>query len=181
MAAFRNFFFLFLFFLFGCETPTKPQLSGVNANRINYLPDGKIFFTNVRSVYYLKQSMESAKIDFYRHRQRLDVDTLPLIELAIADAWDRDEAYLIAEPCAYFSNYDSIAIDWQDKKNGMKGVIWYKQGNPVQSTAFADDLGSLLKQPDVILTCTGKPFMPEDARDIYLTTLNDYRKWVSHK
>lgn len=165
--------------LIACESPVKSKKRTDN-NRIHYTADQKIYFTNVRSLYYQKQTQPGVNIDFYRHRQRWDTDTLPLFQLAIADAWDRDEAYLLLEPNDFFNLKDSIEILWLDTISNMRGKLLYMNGTPLQSTQFAVELGKLMKQP-LVLECNGQPFMPEKPRDIYLTTLRDYRKWVNLK
>ena len=112
--------------------------------------DTRMFFKNTRLLDYDKQEIPGNKMNVYRHEARYTEKDKPAVNLAIADNWMHNEAYLLVEPNTYFAGKDTIKIYWQADTTTitsldstardslpLHGTIVFGYGNKQSHYAFA--------------------------------------------
>ncbi|MDX2304790.1 MAG: hypothetical protein NW226_18410 [Microscillaceae bacterium] len=103
----------------------------------------KLFFRNVRKIFYDLEEQQSTKLRIYRIKTRPKRTDYPVINLALVENWRYDEAYLIIEPeGALEMDMDKkIEIHWQDSGSGQSGVyVFNKTGNKTEHVKFASEI-----------------------------------------
>lgn len=170
-----------LVLLVACGNTAANSSKKREPNRIYTTPSNRLYFLNVRSVYYDKESNEAAKLDYYRYGDRVTDNDKPVLNLAIVDAWTREEAYLVVEPNTFFENKDSIAIRWEDNNSGMKGYFYYVRKTPKDDYAFAEDLYPYLFKNNISLTYKNKPLFDDERVKAFKKTYKDFVKLIAAK
>lgn len=72
--------------------------------------DTELFFKNVRQSEYDLEENEASGFRIFRHRERVQSDTLPLLNLSIVVNVLQDEAYLFLEPSELVAAQESIRV-----------------------------------------------------------------------
>lgn len=159
-------------------------LSGNNkrdANRIYTTPANRLFFLNVRSLYYDKESNEKTQLDFYRYGDRIQTNENPVINLAIVDAKVREEAYLVIEPNNFFVSEDSIALRWEDSNTDMKGYFTYIKKSPKEDYEFLKSLYPYLLKQNISISYKGEPMFDDEQTKVFRKTFKDFEKLIAEK
>lgn len=176
----RSFFLLAaLLSILGCN-PDKT--TKVDQSKIVFATDdaSRLFFKNVRRIYYELETMEEAKLRIYRHKQRVISTELPILNLAIVDNWRYDEAYILLEPNELIGDGTTLIVQWQ--LGGEMGTINYARGNKTDQVAFADNLYDRLQQGclfRVQINETWVSFLDSDkSREAFRITMFDYYRLV---
>lgn len=146
--------------------------------RTFYNPEQKLYFNNVRSLFYSKETNDKAQIDFWILDKNNFSDSIPIIRLKIADAWTREEVYLSLEPNAFFVNKDTFEITWVDYENDMKGKFNYIQRGPINDFDFARDIYNSISN-NIGLFYKNIPLFDEESKEAFRITFKDYSKWIS--
>lgn len=124
--------------------------------------------------------MDAAKLNVYRHKQRVLSTALPVLNLAIVDNWRYDEAYLLLEPNEFIGNSNELLVQWQ--LGEVSNTIAYKQGNKTDQVAFADSLYNLLQQGcrfKIQINDSWVSFLDSDkSREAFRVTMFDYYRLV---
>ncbi len=140
----------------------------------------RLFFKNVRRIYYELEAMDVAKLNIYRHKQRVLSTDLPVLNLAIVDNWRYDEAYLLLEPNEFLGNSTELIVRWQMGEES--DTISYKQGNKADQVAFADSIYNLLQQDcrfKIQIKDSWVSFLDSDkSREAFRVTMFDYYRLV---
>lgn len=125
--------------LLACSPSKKKE---VNEDEAKYTTSdaSEIFFKNVRAIYYDKTSMDEAKLDIYKIKERMTSEEAPLVNLSIVVNWRHDEAYVLTEPNAYLQMMDTIQVIWQDSAYNESGQYLFTQGNKDKHFRFATQL-----------------------------------------
>lgn len=170
---------LILLSLLSCN-PDK--LTKVDQGKVTFATDdaSKLFFKNIRQLYYDLEEMEVAKLKVFRLKKR-DLSTeQPIINLALVDNWRYDEAYLLLEPNQLLANQDALMIKWISGENS--GEIIYQKGNKIAQVTFADQiyeqvqLGSALS---IKVNNSWTAFLDtEKSREAFRITMFDYYRLV---
>ncbi|MBO3698788.1 hypothetical protein [Roseivirga sp. E12] len=163
----------------GCNPDKQTK---VDQDKIVFATDdaSRLFFKNVRKIYYELEVMEAAKLDVYRHKQRELSTDVPVINLAIVDNWRYDEAYLLLEPNELIGTQGELAVQWE--LGAERGKIVFRPGNKAAQVAFADkvyhrlQLGCSFK---IQINDTWIPFLDSDkSREAFRITMFDYYRLV---
>lgn len=165
--------------ILGCNPDKQTK---VDQGDITFSTDqsSKLFFKNVRQVYYEVEEMDAAKLTVFRHKQR-DISTeLPIINLAIVDNWRYDEAYVLLEPNDFLTDQPDLLIKWEVGQES--GEVSYSKGNKSDQVAFADQLYARLQQGCTFsIKVDGKwtSFLDSDkSREAFRVTMFDYYRLV---
>lgn len=141
----------------------------------------KLFFKNLRQIYYDKEEMAAAKLELYRFKKRTTGNESPVINLAIVNNWRYDEAYLLLEPNSLLQ-LNELSIAWEDRENGQSGNIRFENGNKKTIVKFADQVYYQIQQgSEFTVKVDGKDTgilkSPED-RDAFRISMIDYYRLV---
>ncbi|OEK02685.1 hypothetical protein BFP97_14640 [Roseivirga sp. 4D4] len=163
----------------GCNPDKQTK---VDKDKIVFTTDdaSRLFFKNVRRIYYELEVMEAAKLDIYRHKQR-DLSTeAPVINLAIVDNWRYDEAYLLLEPNEVIGKQNELTVQWELGEEN--GEIIYTPGNKTTQVAFTDKLYDRLQQGcrfKLQINNNWVSFLDSDkSREAFRVTMFDYYRLV---
>lgn len=136
-----NRFIIWMLLILGIWACNPDKRKRIDAEHIVYKSNDatKLFFRNMRAIYYDKQTLEQAKIDVYRMKDRNQTEDYPVLNLALVNNWLQDEAYIIIEPNGFFSVGDTIRVTWQEE-SGRQGESIFIFGNKDNHTRFADEI-----------------------------------------
>ncbi len=172
--------FLFLTIVIACN-PDKNK--SVEAGELIYQTNDatKLFFRNVRSSYYEKQTLSEAKIDVYRMKNRNSTEDYPVLNLALVNNWLEDEAYIIVEPNSFYSVGDTIKVTWEDDSLRQQSIDFI-YGNKDNHTRFADKVYQNMLDLKVMEIYSGDKSWPlfsrNEDREIFRKTMIDFYRLV---
>lgn len=143
----------------------------------------ELFFRNVRQGYYDKETMDAAKLDIYRIKERSQAEDKPVLNLAIVINWRYDEAYVLTEPNTFLQTADTLRIYWQDTVQQQQGVHEYLPGNKDKHYQFASKIYNSLqdKQQLYFVNPEGEliPVLAQrEEREAFRKTMMDYYRLV---
>lgn len=173
-------FFLFLTLVFACNPDKNKSLK--EGELIYQTNDAtKLFFRNVRSAYYDKQTLSEAKIDVYRMKNRNSAEDFPVLNLALVNNWLQDEAHIIVELNSFYSVGDTIKVTWKDDSLGQQSINFI-YGNKDNHTRFADKVYQNmldLKAMEIYSENKSWPlFSRNEDREIFRKTMIDFYRLV---
>jgi len=136
---FNLLFSFILFITFSCKIDQNKE---VDRSKFTFKTgdDTELFFKNVRQLYYEVEEFPNAKLNIYRLRARSLDQSRPVLNLAIAMNWLKDEAYILPEPNDYLREMDPIIIYWASTTNTDKGKIILKYSTKEANLEFAADI-----------------------------------------
>jgi hypothetical protein len=139
--------------------------------------DTRLFFQNVRQLYYDREERPEAKMILYRIKERTTTQEYPLINLTIIDHWIQDEAYIYTECNRFFDEMTPIEVSWESPE-GQTGTYTMELMNKEGMLAFSQAIfeGIRLRNSFFILYETDSiPFLekPRD-REAFRKTMSDF-------
>jgi hypothetical protein len=139
--------------------------------------DTRLFFKNVRQLYYEIEERKEAKMNLYRIRERSQTNEYPLINLAIIDNWIKDEAYIYLEPNVFFDEMDPLEVRWE-APTGASGTYKLEVMNKEGMRAFAHRLFEGIRSGQTFYVTIEEqqhPFLdnPKD-REAFRKTMSDF-------
>jgi len=146
--------------------------------------DSRLFFKNVRQIYYEHEVPANTKLEVYRFGKRNLAADKPVINVALVNNWLYDEAYVIIEPSAYFDNMSSIEVEWQDAVSKQSGVYRFNFGPKDNHFKFASEIyQSVLAKHKLLVYTPDKQwvelFQSEADRDNFRKTMKDFYRLVN--
>lgn len=168
--------------LLACN-PNKSQKVAPDQVRFTTSDASELFFKNVRQLHYDKNTMDAAKLDIYRNKDRDTSRVDPVLNLAIAVNWRYDEAYLLLEPNDPLQDLDTIKILWKDTVRQQQGYYTFGGGSKEDQFNFAAQLyqGLQNEQRFFLISPEGEPvlFMSDrKSREAFRKTAFDYFRLV---
>jgi hypothetical protein len=175
--------FIVALLLYSCNlTPEKK----VNQNEAKFTTsaDSRLYFKNVRQIYYDRETPDNTKLEVYRFGKRSQAPDRPVINVALVNNWVHDEAYVIVEPNAYFDNMSSIEVEWQDNVSKQSGVYSFTYGPKNTHFKFASEIyQSVLAKHKLQVLNPDKQwvdlFQTDADRDNFRKTMKDYYRLVN--
>lgn len=161
--------------LFACN-PSKNK--GIDSADLSFQTDesSKLFFKNVRQLYYDKEMLEAAKLEVFRLKKREQSDKMPVINLSIVNNWRYDEAYVLLEPNAAAGDVTQLRVRWESSEDS--GEINFERGNKVKHLEFAWSIyAHILEQCRFQIYLDGEwkdVLNTEKAREAFRITMFDY-------
>jgi hypothetical protein len=139
------------------------------------LTSSQIRFQNLRSFFYEIKDFPNDLQTVFRFKNRVvKSDSLPFITFAIVLNKRHGEAYIMPELSAYFNNYDSLALRWE------QGQTVFKRTDAEEAYRFAAQLyNTLLYDKKLeyynLSEASWKPIMEDsNERKQLKMTLKDY-------
>jgi hypothetical protein len=155
-----------------------------NEAKFSTSTDSRLFFKNVRQIYYDLEIPENTKLEVYRFGKRNLTPDKPILNVALVNNWLHDQAYVIVEPNAYFDNMSSIEVEWQDDVSKQSGVYRFNFGPKDTHFKFASEIyQSILAKHKLLVFNSDKQwvdlFQSETDRDNFRKTMKDYYRLVN--
>lgn len=163
--------------------PSKNKKLELDQAKFSTSDASELFFKNVRQIYYDKNTLDAAKLDVYRSKDRNTSVTDPVLNLAIVINWRYDEAYLLLEPNEPLQELDTIKILWKDTVRQQQGYYTYAGGSKESQLNFAASLYQGLQhgQEFFLIDADGgqTKFMADrKSREAFRKTVFDYFRLV---
>lgn len=98
----------------------------------------KLFFKNVRQIYYDKEELSAAKLDLFRLKKRNESSDWPVLNLVIVNNWRYDEAYVLVEPNTAFDDAQAFQLYWSNNDGSEQGLIEFKKGDKQDIQRFCN-------------------------------------------
>lgn len=148
------FLFVLVLAFTNCEKRTKVHRNTQNPDFMTP-PDGRLYFLNVRSLYYKKVRKKSIPMDLYYYK----TDKMPIspsIQFYIADNWMYDEAYLMPELDSSFGQFtdmnlsftDTLSKEWHtfrpnqyNKENFLKAAMFLSNAIELGASIYIKAIG----------------------------------------
>ncbi|WKN45107.1 hypothetical protein [Tunicatimonas pelagia] len=167
--------------LIACNPDKKRKVNDAEA-KFTTSDASELFFKNVRQGYYDKETMEEAKLDIYRIKERSQAEEQPVLNLAIVINWRYDEAYVLTEPNTYLQQQDTLKIYWQDSVQ-QTGIYEYLPGNKERHYQFASQVYNSIQDAHQLSTKNAQgervPVLAtRDEREAFRKTMMDYYRLV---
>lgn len=180
----KNILLLFtLFWVTACGYKVKQKEVDVENSKFSTSQASVLFFNNVRQIFYDKQQIAPAKMNIYRFSDRSKAEDHPVLNLAIANNWLHDEAYILVEPNSFFNDPAQIEIVWTDTLTQEQGKYTFTFGNKNNHFRFAGQLHhSILNSHKLQVleqdsTLTDLLQLPKE-REAFRHTMVDYYRLV---
>lgn len=119
-----------------------------------------------------------AEKQFYRHKNRITENYMPIINLAIVQDNRKSKSYIVVEPNDSFGDKKSFIIFWRATMNDAVGVINYKYENEIGDYLFATELLKFISL-DFELTYCGIELFNKRSAEVFIQTFQDYHNIVS--
>lgn len=176
--------FIFIVALaFSCNFNNGKKIDKDHA-KFSTTADSRLFFKNVRQIYYNKEIKENTKLEVFRFSKRNLTQHMPAINLALVNNWMYDEAYVLIEPNSYFDGADTIEVEWTDKPGKQSGVYRFSLGSKETHFKFASQIyESILSKHRLLVYNQEKQwvnlFQTETDKDNFRKTMVDYYRLVN--
>lgn len=164
-----------------CSQP-EPQKTFLGDKQFRTTPPSRLYFNNVRSVYYYKERKPNTKIDLFTLRKMYKGNAYPILIPRIINNWMKDEAYIFLENNAYPQFSDSVMVQWEHETiDSLKGTYLMTRRTKKQQYEFAGKLFESLTNAHELSIQNEQgewiPFFDNfDDRMNYIATLKDYYK-----
>ncbi len=175
------FIIVLLFSLVSCEGGKRKEMRGQEA-KFTTSDASELFFKNVRAIQYDKVSMDEAKLDIYRIKDRVEGEDEPVLNVSIVINWRFDEAYVLTEPNAPLQDMDTLRIMWQDTVRNDSGVYQFSNGNKEAHFSLATQLYRNLQNQQALYLLRDEQKIPlmrdKKSREAFRKTMVDYLRLV---
>ena len=133
----------------------------------------RLYFQNVRSIHYDREIRQDASMTLFRHRNRLETDTLPSLDLVIILNPVKDDAYI------YFElKNGEWPIQIRTTYSGMVETIDFGNGNNLDHFDLLRKITPAIEQNAQFELILGGKIYPlwaeEKEKDVFKTVSEDY-------
>ncbi|MCH7413468.1 hypothetical protein MM213_08230 [Belliella sp. R4-6] len=139
----------------------------------------RIYFKNVRGLYYDIEGRDDAKMTVYRFGKRLIESESPLINLAILINRVKDEAYIYVEP-SWDTNYFKLRITLDDEVNTFD----FKSGDKLSHFEFVNRIYPFLRENAYFEVWKDDKWIPilenEKEIDALKTPISDFYRLINN-
>ncbi len=169
--------------IFSCNANVDKKVDQNGAN-FKTSADSRLYFKNVRQIYYDRETPENTKLEVFRFGKRNQQTDKPIINVALVNNWMHDEAYVIVEPSEYFEDISPIEVEWQDSGKKISGVYRFTLGPKENHFKFATEIyQSILAKHKLLVFNKDKRweslFQSEADKDNFRKTMRDYYRLVN--
>ncbi len=141
----------------------------------------RIYFKNVRGIFYDIEGREDAKMTIYRLGKRIQYTDIPVINLAIILNRVKDEAYILVEP-----NFEQrpIKIRWTLNNRNSYEHLEFNEGDKFQHFRFVQELSPLVESDVPVDIWFRESWVPiwenPKERDALRVPIQDFRRLINH-
>ena len=115
----------------------KANNSGKEVSELSITDADRIFFRNMRALYYDREGRTDAKMSIYRHGKRKQVEQGPYLNLAILLNQVKDEAYIFLEP---YPETLPLHVRWENADGSQADSISFTGGDKFAHYRFVQQL-----------------------------------------
>lgn len=175
--------FVIFFLLAGCTPGQSHDYNYQPRTMFKTTPPARLYFKNMRSVYYDQLAGRPDSMDYYRLRQFPDPKDSPVLQAVIADNWLRDEAYLLLEFNA-FPGAPKDTFRLVLRAGEQEEILRLAQVDPEAHQVVARQLLLALEAGREVLWQseqgqTYKLFDSDSERSAFRTTTADYQRMTA--
>lgn len=169
-------FFLQLL-LYACHQP-EAQKEFTGAQQFRTTDPSRLYFNNIRSVYYLQEQQPDTRIEFYKLRRFPQTKERPFLYPIIANNWMESEAYIFLEKNDFKEGFsDTLTIQWKSETDS--GYYYLPVANRENQYVLAGQLYESLRSRHRLFIKTKAaeftPFFTDiDEQQQFKTVLRDY-------
>ncbi len=176
----RLLLFLATIALLGACNPDKNRLVDRNEPKFKTTDASRLFFKNVRLLYYDLEEKNEGKIQILKLGRRLEDSTAAIINIYIINNWYQDRAYPMVSLSPYLEKFDTLEIE-MIKEDGNSEILFYNPSSTMnEQFYFASAIyEGLLKKYTFILKNDGSElFNNSDQREAFRITMVDFYRLV---
>jgi hypothetical protein len=159
----------------------KANNSGTEPSPMRMADAERIFFKNVRSVYYDIENRRDAKMTVYRHGNRVTNPGTPNVGFSIILNQYSQEAYIYLE-----SNFDEmpIRLRWSITEKNQVEEIAFDGGDKFAHFEFAQKVAPLLSENTIFEVWTQDKWIriweDEKEKKGIIVTMEDYQRLIGN-
>lgn len=138
----------------------------------------RLYFKNIRGLYYDLESRDDAKMSVYRYGKRIREADHPLFNLSILVNRVKDEAYIYIEPWSELNSFSLRAT-----VENQTDTLEYISGDKFVHFCFVEKLYPFLLKNTYFETLIDEVWIPilvdEKERDALRITIKDYYRLIN--
>ena len=141
----------------------------------------RLFFKNVRLLYYNLEEQNEGKIQVLSLKSRVEDSGKPIINVDLVNNWFQDRAYPMIRLSEYFNDVDRIEVVMTSKDGDSEIIAFDRQSNMIEHFYFATAIyEGILKQYQMTLASDNTPIMTDsEEREGFRITMVDYYRLVN--
>lgn len=163
----------------GCQQP-EPQREFTGDEQFRTTDPSRLYFKNMRSVYYYLENKPHAKADIFWLKRYSKAKDRPILYAKIVNDWMRDEAYIFVEN-GFYPHFpsDSLKLLWEDTTQDTSGQIILGTRSRQNQYAFCGQVYDALTKGYAFTMVDARGdtipiFEAGDDRTHFTTTVRDY-------
>lgn len=166
--------------LLACN-PDKERIVDRNTPVFKTNDATRLFFKNVRQLYYDLEEQNDGKIQVLRLSSRVEDPERPIINVDIVNNWFQDRAYPMIRLSAYFDQMERIEIEMLNEAGHSELLVFDKSSGIDAHFYFATALyEGILKKYTIRLRSDGTQlFADQNEREGFRITMVDYYRLVA--
>ncbi|MBD8488912.1 hypothetical protein IFO69_09165 [Echinicola sp. CAU 1574] len=142
----------------------------------------RLYFKNVRQIYYDIERRDDAKVDIFRYSRNSNNKKLLFLNLSIILSRIKNEAYIFVEPSEALEKQEEIEIRWKNQSSQKQGEIYFRFGDRFTHYDFVSKLAPLIEENidfEVKFDQEWQPILvSEKERFSFKVTAEDYFRLV---
>jgi hypothetical protein len=151
--------------------------SGKEASILSITDAERIYFKNVRGIYYDLENRRDAKMLVYRLGKRIEEADYPLINLSILINRVKDEAYIYVEP-----SWETNGFSLRVSVAGQTDTLEFVNGDKFAHFEFVNELYPFLVENSYFEVLDGSNWVPiledEKERDALRIPIKDFYRLI---
>ena len=172
-------FFLVLNIL-ACN-PDKEKIVDRNNPVFKTNDASRLFFKNVRQLFYDLEEKNEGKIQIFRMKDRSADSTIPVIQVDLINNWHEDRAYPMISLSGYFDDKESVEVQLEFADGTSELINFDKSGTMNDHFYFSSALyEAILRKAKIRLKDSQQMlFEDDDLRNDFRITMVDFYRLVS--
>lgn len=177
---YQGVFIVILMLLVGCN-PDKNRVVDRNNPVFKTTDATKLFFKNVRTLYYDIEERNDGKIQILRLKSRVEDSSRAIINVDIVNNWFQDRAYPMVVLSSYFDSLEDFELVISASDGFEETLGFNRQSSMDSHFYFASAIyEGILKGRDFRLANSGlKLFTESEEREAFRTTMVDFYRLVA--
>jgi hypothetical protein len=165
---------------FACN-PDKERVVDRNAPVFKTNDATRLFFKNVRLLYYDMEEQNDGKIQVLRLSSRVEDAEKPIINVDIINNWFQDRAYPMIRLSEYFNDLERVEIEMRSNEGHSETIVFNRGAGMDEHFYFASAIyEGILKKYTFKLKPDGTQlFAEKEERESFRITMVDYYRLVA--
>ncbi|QNL21874.1 hypothetical protein HZR84_07960 [Hyphobacterium sp. CCMP332] len=176
----RVFYLIATIVLLTSCNPDKNRIVNRNEPKFKTTDASRLFFKNVRLLYYDLEEKNEGKIQVLKLGRRIEDSTEAIINVYIINNWFQDRAYPMISLSPYFNDIDTLNIEMLKEDGSTELLEFNKTSSMNEQFYFASAIyeGLLRKYSFKLLNEDKALFTNSDQREAFRITMVDFYRLV---